>query len=373
MPDGNVYAMSLVTCLAVACAAAGPRSTATDGKQSNASGHNAGPAHAVRQSPPPDPVARSGDEATTPGLPCAGPDACPHRARFAPSVTLYAGGQSKAAFAADTPRTHSWRPHGRPRVANPDHDTDSRTHVVCSSEQITTEVFVDAADLLPVVTDFVLATPTKAGDRGSPAVGVSLVPGAAVELQREQGLHAKVRFEEEVVEGWGWIPKSVIGRTFVYPQTDPRALPNRDRIQVRWEDAAPVLDRPGGRPLARISGPATIQPLGETQRGHTLGAISFVLEDRTYAIGWIADAAVESGQRRGGVVGGVVAGMPAADATRVTLTAGTNLHTEQGERIAVTTDDITLECLSDCGTETPLVQVQCVGTFPARVTTKAKG
>jgi hypothetical protein len=90
-------------------------------------------------------------------------------------VTLYAGPRSEVAFAPDTPRTYSWNPHGDPRVANPD-DEASRAHVVCRSDELTTQVFVEWTDVLPVATEFVLATPTleRPDDDGAPGIAEAL-------------------------------------------------------------------------------------------------------------------------------------------------------------------------------------------------------
>jgi hypothetical protein len=303
-------------------------------------------------------------------LPCSGSNACPHQARFASVVTLYAGPRSAVAFALDTPRTYSWNPHGDPRVANPD-DEASRAHVVCRSDELTTQVFVEWTDVLPVATDFVLATPTleRADDDGAPGIGVSLAPGAVLDVKREEGALVEVGFHEEVVEGSGWVPRASVGRTFVEPEMDPRELPKQDRIQVQWGEGTPVRDRPGGRAFAKVAGPATVQPLGQTRGKHLLGAVAFVLEQRTYAVGWIPVAAIEAG-RMGGVFGGVIGGRPEGT-ERVTIPAGTRLSSETGEDVAVATGDVTLVCLSDCETPTPVVEIRCVGTFPARVVGRA--
>jgi hypothetical protein len=68
----------------------------------------------------------------------------------------------------------------------------------------------------------------------------------------------------------------------------------------------------------------------------------------------------------GGIVGGVIGGLPEST-ERITITAGTRLSSETGGEVAVATSDVTLVCLSDCETPTPVVELRCVGTFPARV------
>jgi hypothetical protein len=359
----------LVACLMVACATSSSRTAESADAAADARGADGVAAASLSTTKPGPPSA----EATAAiELPCSGSNGCPHQARFASEVTLYAGPRSEVAFAPDTPRTYSWNPHGHPRVANPD-DEASRAHVVCRSDELTTQVFVEWTDLLPVTTEFVLATPTaeRPDDDGSPGIGVALAPGAALDVKREDGALVEVAFHEEVVEGSGWIPKSSIGRTFVEPENDPRELPEQDRIQVQWGEETPVRDRPGGRAFAQVSGPATVQPLGQTRGKHMLGAVAFVLEQRTYAIGWIPVAAIEAGRMRG-VLGGVVAGMPEGN-ERVTITAGTRLASETGDDVAVATEDVTLVCLSDCETPTPVVELRCVGTFPARVVGRPGG
>jgi len=296
------------------------------------------------------------------GLPCGTPTECPERAQFNEKVSLHATMTGRDRLAKDV------RARGGvvPEVANP--TQDGRAQIVCKADAYSAQVFVDRSDLTPVTTRFAVATPTREGAKAEhPDVGISLVPGARVGIKQTKGDAVKIGFEQYGLRGSGWLPKSAVGRFYRPATQDPRAPDDKHRRFVRWRDEVPLRAKPGGRAFATLRGGASVAEIGETRDKHRLVAVGLNIADQTYAVGWIPEQSLGGG----GVVGGVL-GSPGAVASgeppqQVRVSAGSTLRSPQGAKVGVVRHDAEIECLADCETDTPMVQLRCVADFPARV------
>ena len=320
-----------------------------------------------RDDPPPS------EDVPPQGLPMDGPPLDDPGARLAPTfgrvVTVYPARNSKQPIVHKGPHALSSPPSGSAVVETPGAGT-MRASVRCESEQVSVRVFVPRSNLAHVVTRYVLATPRPGedSDEKSTQVGVSLAPGAVVTVSQRRGDQAYVSFHEEVVKGSGWIPKSALGEQYVVAETDPRALPSEGRERLGVVSGLPVRVRPGGRAFATITGPVEFQPLDGHRKNHQLGAISFVLETRTYAIGWMPTAALDRARRGTPAVGGAIV-QPRADpppTEPVSIPAGSTLHSKDGKQVGHVLTDVSLQCLDDCTSSTPVVELACVARLPLR-------
>jgi hypothetical protein len=261
--------------------------------------------------------------------------------------------------------------HGQPAAEIADAgDEGGRVHVVCKGPEYSAQVFVDRADLVPVVTEFVVATPARTLDLEADGrqVGLSLAPGARVSVRQTKGDMIKIAYERWGLEGSGWLPKSKVDRFYRPADSDPRGPDDIDRELRVWPAATPLKVTPGGRTFATMRGPVSYVRLGESRDTHELIAVGFELDGQTYAVGWV------SGRSAGG---GAVGGIPAsgsrksegndARARLVRVPAETTLRSASGEMVGIVRHETEIICLADCDTGSPTVQIRCVTDFPARV------
>src|SRR5690606_10686356 len=102
----------------------------------------------------------------------------------------------------------------------------ARVAVVCERDNYSTRVFVDRKALRHVTVELVTATLSPGDPPPSTdgvEVGVSLVPGTAVDVLASDGDFVEVELEAEVVRGRGWIPKAAIGQRYIPIEKDPRS------------------------------------------------------------------------------------------------------------------------------------------------------
>jgi hypothetical protein len=297
------------------------------------------------------------------GRVCPTPDECPWRVELGETVSVFAGPESAEVLARDATAPFGW-----PVALVDPKGSAKRAQLVCPEEATWIGVFVERAALRPVVTEFVVAT-SEPGRRESggavPDVGLSLVPGTPVRVVGEKGDDVEVAIEVETVAGSGWIPKAALGHAFREPAKDPRALPNHDRTRRQWDDAVTVLDAPRGRPIAKVQGPVQIQRLGEPRERHLLAAINFVLEERTYAIGWVPEEALAKDAPA--MPGGVVAGYMPPVGPPVAVPAGAKLVSDGGTVLGLVRAATELPCVDECDGPTPIVEVRCVARFRVKV------
>ncbi|MGH1344064.1 MAG: hypothetical protein ACRBN8_21070 [Nannocystales bacterium] len=296
--------------------------------------------------------------------PCPGSEGCSHRAAFTERVLVY------PTTDGDTPigrveRSRAPFSQGLPTIANPDAGEGERLRVVCASEAVTTQVWVNPDALRPVTTTFVVATPTADAKTMKPEIGLSLVPGTPLDVQRELDGMLEVSIQVEAVEGKGWIPDSAVGKAYELATEDPRTLPNSKRVDSFPMGGLVMTDKPDGDAFAKLSGPITIQRLGRGKGGRALVAANFVLEERTYAVGWIDEASIPT--KSVGIPGGVPAGYGATRPTYAAVPSGAKLRTTGGEVVAMTSAPTKLKCLSGCLGPTPQVELHCIGAFSATV------
>jgi hypothetical protein len=291
---------------------------------------------------------------------CPTPSDCPYRAEFTSKFSVFAHPGEEDVLATDA--KFSYSPTSIPLPT----DDEDRIQVVCDHQEYWARVFVDRAALRPVTVELVTATISPGAQ--PPAVegvqiGVSMVPGTAVEVHESDGEFVEVGFTAEVVRGHGWIPKSAIGQLYVPMADDPRSLPDT-YANTTWRPAFEVFEQPNGAVLATIDGPAVIVPLGPRRDNHVLVATAFVLKYQTHVVGWVPAATLEA--KAGGIPGGIPASyFPAQN--RIGLAPGTRLVSPaSGREVGIVRQAAKLECAEDCASESPLVVVDCVTTFSAR-------
>jgi hypothetical protein len=92
-----------------------------------------------------------------------------------------------------------------------------------------------------------LPTPASAVPYDAAAVGVELLPGAAVRVLSRQGTWAELMLDDPALEARGWVPDDALGFVYVpVPATTPTG-------NVAVHAGAAVLDRPRGTAIARAT------------------------------------------------------------------------------------------------------------------------
>ncbi len=288
--------------------------------------------------------------------PCEQWETCRFRVAPVARYDLHAAAEGRDVLAAQV-EASEWAV-----VADPTSKA-SRVQMVCSRGKYWVSVYLDRGALRPLTTEYVLATPTPR--RAASPVGVSLAPGTVVTVGASEGDDVHVEFEVESIKGSGWIPRSVLGDVYDIEMPDPRGLPDHGRVWMDWEVPVAVLAEPRGPAIASVQGPVEIQRIGAPRDGHVLAAINFVLEQRTYAVGWIPVAALTSGSPH--VRGGVIVERPDDDLPEVPVPAGAELRSAGGSVVGSMRMHAKLPCLADCAGPSPVVQISCMGDFPATV------
>jgi len=276
-----------------------------------------------------------------------------------PSVSIYES-QEGAAIGAVGMRS----PQTRYLVAAEPKSGVSRVPILCNVAGYSATVFVALADAVPVVTRYVQAT-TKSGTEPT-RVGVYLSPGTIVKIKRTRGEKTRVHFDSHGILGTGWIPKSALGTTYVESDAD---LPKRPWHELSLSSrAVDVKAKPKGSTLVRVDRGLLVQTLGSEQEGHILVAVGARLPSGVYVIGWIPKDATGPFPP-GGVLGGMApTTTPEQYPQGIEVPKWTNLISESGDQIVGATQVPTLmNCVEDCATNRPLVQLECVARFRARV------
>lgn len=315
-------------------------------------------------SAPPEPIAATQpDPEPTPAPPsfeppCQQPGACPDLVVLADRLSPFATPDATTPLVTAAPnRSMARTAVGRPVLANPHRDHGTRAQLVCSNDDVTAQVFVDSSALKLLTRGFVVATPEREPAPSElPQVGISLIPGVPVEVQESVDLHVRVAVEDDAVHGTGWVAAEAIGESYQLPEGDPRSLPHQDRMELGFVDLK-LRATPGGTPFVTLDGPVVVQRLGKPKRGYTLVAANWVLEERTYAVGWIKTKAIK--KPKPGVPGGVLGGI-IAPRTMVEVPAGAVLRSSDGEPVAVVHKPTKLECTARCKDPAPRVRLGCV-------------
>lgn len=236
-----------------------------------------------------------------------------------------------------------------------------RVRLVCEHDAHRLAVWVDAADLMVTVRDQTLMVarpklPKRVHDR---TPGIRVEPGAPllVHNRPKKGL-ASVRYEGAAVDALGFVPVAALDVVYVGERATWEIHPNADVIHD-----ARLHDRPAGAPLARL-----LATRGDDVRlvetlGPREGKWRLVRYDGidVQIVGWIDKKHL---RRRAGV-GDDVVEVPtgvAPPAHPIALARGTPLVAASGDVLGVVTDAQPFECVGDCTSAAPLVEVEACAT-----------
>jgi len=243
-----------------------------------------------------------------------------------------------------------------------------RIRLLCEQLHHRIAVYVDARDLMVTVREQALMVarpklPKRVHDR---TPGVRIEPGAPllVEHRPAKGL-AFVRYEGHSVGAEGFVPVRALDVVYVGERTEWSLRPNAEVIHD-----ARLHDRPAGKELARVSAsgpddPRWIETLGPREGKWRL--VRYEDED-IHVIGWIDKKHL---RRRIAEVeetfGGLGVG-PGPFTHPIALTRGTRLVRASGaDVLGIVTADHEFECVADCRSTAPLVQVDtCTSPITVR-------
>lgn len=293
------------------------------------------------------------------GLPCREKAECQHQARFAYPISVLSA--SGAVITRGEPSSSEGTPFGPPRVLVPEGGLSpaALVRVVCASEALTIEARLAYEALRPVATEFVVAKP-QPSTKGD--AGISLAPGSVVELGRKSGEQQEVLWSGSI-EARGWVPESSIGPTFIEATSDPRDVPNEWRMRD-VKTAIPLRSHAGGPQFGQFSGWVHVQRLSDATRGDVKIAVAgWDTEIGGVVIGWAPKNQLDNLP----LMGILASPRAPSEDTYITVARGELLETLAGEHIAAVTDDVSLRCTADCDTPVPVVDLDCVLRFPARV------
>ncbi len=342
-------------------------SAKSDETETVASIEPSGPADSVV---PDEPIPLGDEVMGHVGLPCGTPSACPQRVRLAETVSLYAKAKGGTRLVTNA------KPDSVPaieavEVADEGGQGD-RVHLICKAADYSAQVFIRHSDVLPVVTQFVVATPSRTPKAATdePQVGIWFVPGAVVKTRRTKGDAVQVAFNYYGLVGSGWIPKAAVNRLYEPATSDPRERGPGGHDFMSLSEPIDIFAKPGGSRFATIDTFAGVQRLGVTRDGHELVAAGHNLDDEVYFVGWVRQSDLES---RGGILGGIVGRGPASAPREghVRVAGGTHLVDPSGNQVGLVRQDTSLKCLAHCDSATPTVELRCVTNFAARVATPA--
>jgi len=243
-----------------------------------------------------------------------------------------------------------------------------RVRVLCEAASHRLAMYVEAKDLVVTVRDeeLMVAALPRPARRSERTPGIRLRPGAAIEVLRpgSKGF-VRVRHQGAAIVAKGW----VAARAIDVVHTGER-LESNGRVNAQLLGAVRLLDRPGGRELARIGADADVRPWVE-RLGPRKGKFVLVRyeEDDIEAVGWVlrTDVRVRVGEveREAGMLG-VIGSAATSDGVR--LQRGTplfGLHTQAP--IGVVTSDEAFRCVADCDTQTPVVRADaCASAVDVR-------
>lgn len=128
----------------------------------------------------------------------------------------------------------------------------------------------------------------------------------------------------------------------------------------------PIYGAPRGKAYAKLHpGPAEIQPLGEPRAGFQKIASNFVLETRTYVVGWVRESSLNLASA-GGVLGGRATGAYDPGKPMIEVPAGSELR-RGDQTVATVTAPVKLACEDDCNSPRPKVSLVCIAPLLLRV------
>jgi hypothetical protein len=132
-----------------------------------------------------------------------------------------------------------------------------RVRVVAPQDHHRLLLWIDVDDLYTVVNEAVaLSADSASAAAAHAATGIRLHPGLPVEIEGERGAMAHVRHRDGCVSFSGWVPRGVISTQFV-----PNEASASD-ANAQVGAGSTVLERPGGRVLARFLSDCAVTDTG---------------------------------------------------------------------------------------------------------------
>ena len=135
-----------------------------------------------------------------------------------------------------------------------------RVRVVSPQDHYRLLLWIDMDDLYTVVNEALPLNP-DGGGAAQNSVGVRLHPGVPVEIDGERGLMAHIRHRDGCVSFSGWVPRSALSTQFV--PIEAAASDAGGQVSA----GATVLDRPGGRVVARFLSDCAVSEAGPEVNG----------------------------------------------------------------------------------------------------------
>ena len=206
-----------------------------------------------------------------------------------------------------------------------------RLRVYPIADQVRLLVWVDRADLHPVIDEPVAVAMEASRPPVGASSGIWLQPGVPVAIEKQEGDRALVRHDDRrsfrpTLSFTGWVPRRAVGQVFErIPETAG------EKPDAAIPDGCILLDQPGGREIARCLAELPVTLTGPERAGHFP-----VLHRGEHMLvrGWTTrvDRTVPSGDVYGGLIG-----QPRAP----TIPTGTCLHADlDGALVGVTETDV---------------------------------
>jgi len=197
-----------------------------------------------------------------------------------------------------------------------------RLRVVADGDEVRLLLWIEARDARTVVAEAsdLAAAPGEAAGQ-APAPGVRARPGVAAKVDEARGAERRVTLVDACVVAHGWVPAARLSRMYV-----PVAAPEPLAGDVTVARGTAVVDRPGGRVLARFADTCGAARAGQDEKEHT----PIVYRGDGFDVrGWIATGAAQSAAPAYGVGGyGMLGRLRMSE--RFLVPAGTCLHARRG-------------------------------------------
>jgi hypothetical protein len=195
--------------------------------------------------------------------------------------------------------------------------------------------WVHTEDLIVVTTTAASLAPSAKAIGKPREVGVTLDPGAAVEVLERTTTAAHVRYQDRWLRTDGWVPLAAVGR--VFPEHAATRFIDDPENQSRLPEKVELVATPGGKPLVTVQRPEWPflgEQVGKVVKKHALVELRW---SRVKVVGWLAQDrlakpsdGVSEGGLEGGVLGVVKGGSAGSNWDKETVAPGTQVLDKPG-------------------------------------------
>jgi hypothetical protein len=186
--------------------------------------------------------------------------------------------------------------------------------------------WVRTEDLIVVTAATAYLAPTAKDIGKKHEVGVTLAPGAPVEVLERTKTAAHVRYEDRFLRADGWVPLAAVGR--VFPEDRANVFDEDPDAPSRLPEKVELLATPAGKPLVTMARPESLdEKVGKVVRQHALVELRW---DRVTVVGWIASDRLAPASDEGGLEGGMRGGATGSNWDKEAVAPGTEVLDRPG-------------------------------------------